>query len=131
MILALVMAVVTGGEQPLDDARLEARAQNLMREIRCVVCENEPVSQSTTDIAVDMRRTIRNQVAEGASDQQVRNFFSERYGNFVLFRPPLDGLGLLLWIFPFVVLAGAGLVIGRRLVARRRRDLAPVPDEQP
>jgi cytochrome c-type biogenesis protein CcmH len=129
MILSLVMAVVLGGEQPLDDAREEARAQALMREIRCVVCENEPVSQSTADIAVDMRRTIRNQVSQGSSDAEVRSFFSERYGDFVLFRPPASGLGLLLWIFPFALLAGAGAVIGMRLFARRRKDLPPLQDD--
>jgi cytochrome c-type biogenesis protein CcmH len=129
MILALVMAVVLGGEQPLEDARQEARAQALMREIRCVVCENEPVSQSTADIAVDMRRTIRNQVGQGASDADVRSFFSERYGDFVLFRPPASGLGLLLWVFPFVLLAGAGLVIGRKVFSQRRKDLPPLKDD--
>jgi cytochrome c-type biogenesis protein CcmH len=63
MIAAMVMAFVIGGDTPLDDSRQEARAQALMREIRCVVCENEPVSHSTADIAVDMRRQIRTQVA--------------------------------------------------------------------
>ena len=97
MIVALLMAVVISGDLPLPDSEKVARAQSLMREIRCVVCENEPVSQSTADIAVDMRRVIRQQVDSGADDNQVRKFFSDRYGQFVLFRPPVSGLGLLLW----------------------------------
>ena len=130
MIAALLMAVVVSGDFPLSDAQKEARAQSLMREIRCVVCENEPVSQSTADIAVDMRRVIRQQVEAGSDDNQVRKFFSDRYGQFVLFRPPTSGLGLLLWIFPFVLLLGAGGVIAARLAGNRKKALLPLPDEQ-
>ena len=130
MIAALLMAVVVSGDLPLPNAEQEARAQSLMREIRCVVCENEPVSQSTADIAVDMRRVIRQQVEAGQDDNQVRKFFSDRYGQFVLFRPPTSGLGLLLWIFPFVLLLGAGGLIAARLAGNRKRALSPLPDDQ-
>jgi cytochrome c-type biogenesis protein CcmH len=130
MIAALLMAVVVSGDFPLPDARKEARAQSLMREIRCVVCENEPVSQSTADIAVDMRRVIRQQVEAGSDDNQVRKFFSDRYGQFVLFRPPTSGLGLLLWIFPFGLLLVAGGVIAARLAGNRKKALLPLPDDQ-
>jgi cytochrome c-type biogenesis protein CcmH len=129
MIAALLMALVVGSEAPLPNPRLEARAEALMREIRCVVCENEPVSQSTADIAVDMRRVIRKQVEQGSTDAEVRTFFSEKYGQFVLFRPPTDGLGLLLWGFPFLLLLGAGSAIALRLFKSRRRDLKPLPDD--
>jgi cytochrome c-type biogenesis protein CcmH len=130
MIAALLMAIVVSGDLPLPDAEKEARAQSLMREIRCVVCENEPVSQSTADIAVDMRRVIRQQVEAGSDDNQVRKFFSDRYGQFVLFRPPTSGLGLLLWIFPFVLLLGAGGMIAVRLAGTRKKALSPLPDDQ-
>lgn len=129
MIAALLMAVVVGNEAPLVDAKLEARAQTLMREIRCVVCENEPVSQSTADIAVDMRRVIRTQISEGKSDNQVRTFFTDKYGQFVSFRPPTTGLAILLWAFPFLLLAGVGGAIAFRLFRARRSDLAPLPDD--
>ncbi|MDZ4761675.1 MAG: cytochrome c-type biogenesis protein [Alphaproteobacteria bacterium] len=130
MIAALAMAIAVGADTPLPDAGEEARAQGLMREIRCVVCENEPVSQSTADIAVDMRRTIRSQVEQGASDGEVRTYFSDRYGQFVLFRPPARGLGILLWIFPFALLAAAGGVIAMRAVRGRRAGLTPLPDDR-
>lgn len=125
MIAALILAVVVGGDTPLPDAAKETRAQALMREIRCVVCENEPVSHSTADIAVDMRRTIRTQVEAGRSNQEIRGFFAERYGQFVLFRPPTEGVGALVWVFPFALLAIFGGVFGRRLLTRRKRELAP------
>ncbi len=128
MIAALLMAFQLAAEAPLPDADQEARAQNLMREIRCVVCENEPVSQSTADIAVDMRRAIRRQVSEGKSDGEVREFFTDKYGQFVSFRPPTEGLGILLWAFPFVLLSGVAGLLGWRAFRSRRRDLSPLPD---
>jgi len=128
MIGLIAFLIAAGADLPLEDARLEGRAQALMREIRCVVCENEPVSHSTADIAVDMRRVIRGKIAEGASDVEVRAFFAERYGQFVLFRPPARGAGLLIWVFPFLLL-GAGAVW---LVARARKgsagELVPIED---
>ncbi len=131
MISGLIMAILLQAtEAPLPDAGQEARAQALMREIRCVVCENEPVSQSTADIAVDMRRQIRKQIEQGFSDSDVRHFFADRYGNFVLFRPPADGFGVLLWVFPFLLLAGAGIAIGVSMLRGRHRDLKPLPDDR-
>lgn len=130
MIAALIMAIAVSGDLPLADPDKEAQAQSLMREIRCVVCENEPVSQSTADIAVDMRRVIRQQVMEGESNNEVRKYFSDRYGQFVLFRPPVTGLGLLLWIFPFLLLLGAGGTIAARLSRTRKKGLAPLPEDQ-
>jgi cytochrome c-type biogenesis protein CcmH len=130
MIAALLMAFqLAATEAPLPDSSLEARAQTLMREIRCVVCENEPVSQSTADMAVDMRRMIRRLVSEGKSDDQVRTYFTEKFGNFVSFRPPTEGFGLLLWAFPFVLLVGAGAALVLRLAKARRSDLKPLADD--
>ena len=117
-------------EQPLPDPNQEARAQSLMRELRCMVCENEPVSQSTADMAVDARRMIRKQVVEGASDSQVRDFFVTRYGQYVAFRPPTDGWGMLLWGFPFALIAGGLALIGVKLVRNRPKALEPVPDDR-
>jgi cytochrome c-type biogenesis protein CcmH len=129
MIAVLLMAFQLASEAPLPDSAAEARAQALMREIRCVVCENEPVSQSTADIAVDMRRVIRRQVEDGKSDEEVRGYFIDKYGQFVSFRPPTQGLGLLLWAFPFVLLLGAGLAIWMTLSRARRSHLTPLADD--
>ena len=105
-------------ETPLADPDAEARAQNLMREIRCVACENEPISQSAAPIAEDMRTRVREMVADGASDEQVRDWFEDRYGEFVLFRPKAKGLsGMLLWALPFLLLLIGGAIawtVGRR-----------------
>jgi cytochrome c-type biogenesis protein CcmH len=125
-VIALILQASAAAEAPLADPALEARAQSLMRELRCTVCENEPVSQSTADMAVDARRKIRQLVEEGRNDSQVRDYFVERYGSFVSFRPS----NWLLWSFPFALLAAAGGYMAIRAFAKRRRDLAPVQDDR-
>jgi cytochrome c-type biogenesis protein CcmH len=111
-------------EAPLADPEAEARAQSLMREIRCVACENEPVSQSSAPIAEDMRIRIRELVDSGASDTEVRDWFVSRYGDFVLFRPPARDLsGWLLWGLPFLLLALGSLTA--LLLARKAGARAP------
>ena len=121
MLLAAVTLALLA-ETPLPDAADEARAQKLMREIRCVACENEPVSQSSAAIAEDMRVRIREMIADGASDTEVRDWFVSRYGEFVLFRPPAsDPSGWLLWGLPFALLlagGGAGLALARKARAK-------------
>lgn len=129
-LVALILQASSAMDTPLADPALEARAQAVMREVRCVVCENEPVSQSTADMAVDARRKIRAQIAEGKSDSEVRDFFIQRYGQYVSFRPPTDGWVLLLWIFPFALLVGAGAALGINRFRKRRRDLVPLPDDR-
>jgi cytochrome c-type biogenesis protein CcmH len=107
-------------EVPLSDPALEARAQNLAREIRCVVCENEPIALSSADIAIDMRAALRTRLKAGDSDAQVRRFFAERYGEFVLLRPRVGMDTLALWSTPFVLLligGGALMVMSRRRVS--------------
>jgi cytochrome c-type biogenesis protein CcmH len=114
-------------EVPLADPALEARAQNLAREIRCVVCENEPVALSSADIAVDMRQAIRERVKSGDTDAQVRRFFSDRYGDFVLLRPRVGGDTLALWGAPFVLLLLGGL--GLLVMARRKAEVVETGDD--
>lgn len=117
-------ALAAEPEVALTDPVLEARAQNLAREIRCVVCENEPVALSSADIAVDMRAAIRARVTAGDSDQQVRRFFAERYGEFVLLRPRFGVDTLALWGAPLALLLIGG---GALFVMSRRREIEPAP----
>jgi cytochrome c-type biogenesis protein CcmH len=126
VVVALILQASAAIDQPLPDPAQEARAQSLMRELRCTVCENEPVSQSTADMAVDARRKIRQLVGEGSSDGEVREFFVERYGDYVSFRPS----NWLLWLFPFALLVGAGAYLVARGFGRRHRELSPVVDDR-
>ena len=120
LLAALVLAMAN--ETVVLSADEEARAQALMREIRCVACENEPISQSASSMAVDMRDRVRSLIAEGASDQDVRDWFEARYGEFVLFRPKAqNATDWVLWLGPFaLLLVGGGVAYGA--LRRRRGD---------
>jgi cytochrome c-type biogenesis protein CcmH len=98
ILMAIAAPVVLG------DPAQEARAHALEMEIRCVQCQNEPIAQSTSEIAADMRTLVRERVAAGDSDGEIRDFFRERYGDFVLFRPPVDPRTWALWGAPVLLL---------------------------
>jgi cytochrome c-type biogenesis protein CcmH len=113
----------------LGDPAEEARARALETEIRCVQCENEPISQSTADIAGDMRALVRERIAAGDSDAEIRAYFRERYGDFVLFRPPWDTRTWLLWAAP-ALLVGIGILALRRRRRPEQDQLAPEESER-
>ena len=102
-----------------DDPVTEQRLISISEEMRCLVCQNESLAGSRSDLANDLRREIRVLIKEGKSDDQIRSFMVERYGDFVLYRPPVKPVTWLLWIGPFVIL---GLGIAGLLMYLRRRD---------
>ena len=110
-------------DRPLADAAQEARAQALFNDIRCVVCQHESIADSPAGIAADMRSLVREEIAAGRSDQQVRDDLVRRYGDFVLFTPPLRLATWLLWFGPVAALLAVGAVL--LTVARRRRSDTP------
>jgi cytochrome c-type biogenesis protein CcmH len=131
LLLPILMAF---NDVPLADPTLEARAQMLMDEIRGVACENEPISQSGAEIAGDMRQRVRMMVEAGETDAAIRGWFADRYGEFVLFRPPATGAsGLLLWGLPFGALllgiVGLTLVFWQRRRTRGDAEIVPVAAE--
>ena len=107
-------------DRPLADAAQEARAQAIHESLRCVVCQNESIAESGAVLAADLRQVVRERVAAGDTDEEVRAFMVERYGEFVLLKPPFEEATWLLWLGPFaVVLIGAGAVFA---YLRRRRS---------
>lgn len=88
----------------VDDPITEQRLINISEEMRCLVCQNESLAGSRSDLANDLREQIRVLIKEGKSDEQIRSFMVERYGDFVLYRPPVKPITWLLWIGPFVIL---------------------------
>ena len=102
-----------------DDPVTEQRLISISEEMRCLVCQNESLAGSRSDLANDLRREIRVLIKEGKSDDQIRSFMVERYGDFVLYRPPVKPVTWLLWIGPFVIL---GLGVAGLLMYLRRRD---------
>ena len=112
---------------PFQDPVLEARYQNLIRETRCLVCQNQTIADSNADLASDLRRQIKQQIAAGASDGEIVDFLVTRYGDFVLYRPPMKPTTWLLWAGPaLLVLLGLG-VFARVIYVRSRQPL----DEEP
>ena len=123
---ALVCAAVASGsalavqpEEMLKDPKLEARARDLSRELRCMVCQNQSIDESEAPLARDLRLLVRERLTKGDTDPQVLDFLVARYGEFVLLKPPLEGITIILWALPPVaLLAGA---IGLFFAVRRRR----------
>lgn len=111
------------------DPAVEQRLKGLADELRCLVCQNQTIADSNAPLAVDLRQQIRTQIAQGRSDSQIRDYMVQRYGDFVLYRPPLRATTALLWIGPFAFLA-AGLAVYFLLVRRRRGVRAEVPPEK-
>lgn len=104
------------------DAALEQRVQALSGELRCLVCQNQSLADSHAPLALDLKRQVREQLAAGQSDQQVIDFMVARYGDFVLYRPPVKATTWLLWFGPFLLLAVALAALLRRLARRRQPD---------
>ena len=106
-----------------DDPVTEQRLITISEEMRCLVCQNESLAGSRSDLANDLRREIRTLIKEGKSDEQIRNFMVERYGDFVLYRPPVKPITWLLWIGPFVILlVGIGFLFS--YLRRRNANVA-------
>ncbi len=108
------------------DPVLEERVMKLSRELRCLVCQNETLADSRADLAEDLRNQIREQMKAGKSDEEIITFLTDRYGKFVLYRPPVDPTTYLLWFGPFVLLL-AGLLLLFRYVKQRSGLIAESP----
>ena len=135
--LAFIMAIASGpvwaGEaQPLgDDPAVEARLKHLAVELRCLVCQNQTLADSNAPLAEDLRREVREMIVKDMTDKEIVDFLVERYGDFVLYRPPLKATTTLLWVGPFVLLVvgATALVITLRRRAQKVVDV-PVTDEE-
>jgi cytochrome c-type biogenesis protein CcmH len=115
-LLAVVLVAFTVHAQ---DSALDRRVAHLAHELRCLVCQNQSLAESNAPLAQDLRNEIREQMAAGKSDQDVIDFMVQRYGDFVLYRPPFKASTLFLWAGPFLFLA-LGFFLLFRLVRTRR-----------
>ncbi len=125
----LVLALLVGSAAA-DDPALDKRVAGLAHELRCLVCQNQTLADSNAPLAVDLRQQIRDQLKGGASERDVIDFMVARYGDFVLYRPPLKASTLALWIGPFLLLALGVFLLLRRLVRRRAPELTLSEDER-
>jgi len=124
ILLTLARAVWGGEAQPaVADPVLEERVTAVASELRCLVCQNQTLADSNAPLAVDLRNQIRERMREGASERDIIGFMVERYGDFVLYRPPWKATTWFLWLGPIALMIGGLAVLYYRL-ARRRREAA-------
>jgi cytochrome c-type biogenesis protein CcmH len=130
LLLCLLPSAVTPQVQiedkPSDDPAVEQRLAKLSHELRCLQCQNQTLAESPSSIAADLRREIREQIKAGKSDQEIIAFLTQRYGDFILYRPRVTPTTYLLWFGPFVLLI-AGLFMLFRYVKQRRDVIIEKP----
>ena len=132
LLLALIAGwsagPVAGGQaKPVsEDPVLEQRVMYLANELRCLVCQNQTIADSQADLAVDLRNQVREQLKQGKSEEEILAYMVERYGDFVRYRPPMKMQTLVLWVGPFLLLAG-GMFAAPASVARNRCGVPETP----
>src|ERR1041385_4135276 len=112
--------------QPNEDPQIEQRMKNLTEQLRCLVCQNETLDDSRADLAEDLRKQVREQIKAGKSDKEIIAYLTDRYGDFVLYNPPVKSTTYLLWFGPFVLLI-AGTIVLFRFLKRRREMIQEKP----
>jgi len=132
IVLVFSGTMIAKEAQPNEDPQIERRMKALTEQLRCLVCQNETLADSRADLAEDLRREIREQMKAGKSDQEIITFLTARYGDFVLYNPPVKRITYLLWFGPFILLIAGTAVLYRYLKQRREliQDKPLTPDER-
>lgn len=123
MMTGMSLAAAQEARPLAENPQAEARLKALAVELRCLVCQNQTLADSNAPLAEDLRREVRDMIAKDMSDQEIIDFLVERYGDFVLYRPPLRATTTLLWVGPFLLLAVGGTAL--ILALRRRQNSLP------
>ena len=126
LVICFASVALAKEAKPAEDPQIAQRMRALTEQLRCLVCQNETLADSRADLAEDLRKEIREQMKAGKSDQEIIAFLTQRYGDFVLYKPPVKSTTYLLWFGPFALLfAGTGVLY---LYLKKRRELI---DDQP
>jgi len=129
-LLAVGMpAVAIDSEAAFEDPVLQHRYETINRELRCLVCQNQTIADSNATLAQDLRREVREMIAAGKTDAEIREFMIERYGDFVLYRPRMTAQNFLLWAAPALLLLVGAVVVVR--VVRRKAQESKLEPEGP
>jgi len=126
--LVALPALAVQPDEMLKDPKLEARAREISKDLRCLVCQNQSIDDSDADLARDLRVLLRQRLVAGDSDRQAKQFLVERYGDYVLLRPPFNAETLVLWLGPFAFLLIGGFAafsLYRRKPASEVKPLTP------
>jgi cytochrome c-type biogenesis protein CcmH len=125
-LLALFIAIPVFAA-PVTEDPLERQMLDIAKDLRCAVCQNQPISESNADLARDMRRIVREQIVAGKSREEIMNYFVERYGDYVLLNPPKRGPGTVVWLAPIALLLVVGVSGIVFLRNRLKSTLPPTP----
>ncbi len=128
LLLVSILLATPVFSAPVSEDPLERRMLDIAKDLRCAVCQNQPVSESNADLARDVRRIIREQLEAGKSREEIIAYFVERYGDFILLKPRYQGAGLVIWVLPlgFVLILGIPAFV---FIRRRLRAQLPPPPE--
>jgi cytochrome c-type biogenesis protein CcmH len=118
LLLLTMPAYAVEPDEILQDPVLEKRARNISQHLRCLVCQSEAIDESNADFARDLRLLVRKRLLAGDTDAQVMQYLKDRYGDFILLAPPVEGKTLFLWLTPAVVLGG-GFFLAARCIKKR------------
>ena len=126
VLIIFAFAALSNAEEIKLNAEGEQRVKALAHELRCLVCQNQTIADSNADLAIDLRTQIREQIQAGETDAQIKDYMVARYGDFVLYRPPVQSNTVLLWIAPFLLLVG-GIAFLFWQLSKRRKLVAEQP----
>jgi cytochrome c-type biogenesis protein CcmH len=124
LLAAVASAMAKEAPPAADDPALERRTMAIAAELRCLVCQNQTIADSGAGLAIDLRNQIREQLRQGRTEQQILDYMVDRYGDFVLYRPPFKMATALLWLGPLLLILG-GLWLLFHVLVRRRAEPAP------
>ena len=124
VLLSLFLSMLASAEETKLSAELEQRVKSMAHELRCLVCQNQTIADSNADLAIDLRTQIREQITAGKTDRQIKDYMVARYGDFVLYRPPVQSNTVLLWVAPFLLLIGGIAFLFWQLSKRRKFVMA-------
>ncbi len=132
LLLALPLAVLAADATPTDlDPVAAKRAVELSSQLRCLVCQNQTIAESNAELAQDLRRQVNEQIKAGKTDREIVDYMVDRYGAFVLYKPPFNAMTLLLWLGPMVLAILAVVAFVRTVRARNRAIVArPLTDAE-
>jgi cytochrome c-type biogenesis protein CcmH len=127
-VLLVPAAWAIDPSEALEDPQQHAMYLSITQEVRCLVCQNQPIADSTAPLAADLRREIRRMIEAGQSEAEIKEFLVERYGNFILYKPLFRSWNLVLWLGPVVFLLIGSIALAR--IVRRRTQL-PIDEDAP
>jgi cytochrome c-type biogenesis protein CcmH len=127
LVLSTTLAHAGVAQPVAANPALEKRVLAISEELRCLVCQNQTIADSHAELAIDLKNQVREKLAQGMSDKDVIDYMVQRYGDFVLYRPPVKSTTWLLWFGPFLLLLGGIAFLGLKL-GRGRPALAPLPE---